>query len=141
MTATIARPISLNSAALDFVSENGSRISSPVYIDLTTLERKALLNALRQVCTQTVATQVHSVSGITVESSSPRQAAVEVFLGCSIDVLRGVLFQRGGLPLDLILKIQAVSGYEVVTVKDIETGLKTKLTAIKDFVKEYTFNG
>jgi hypothetical protein len=137
MTTTIARPTNLNSAAVDHVTENGSRISSPVYIDVTTVERKALLNAIRQTCSQTTTTQVHSVSGISVESSSPRQNEIEQRLGCSLDVLRSVLFQRGGLPIDLVLKLQILSGYEVVSLKDIEQGLKVKINAIKEFVKEF----
>jgi hypothetical protein len=140
MTATIPRPYSLNASSLDYVTENGSRVSCPVYVDVTMIERKALLNAIRQVCYQPSTTQVKSISGITVENSASKQQEVESFLGCSIDVLRSVLFQRGGLPVDLILRIQSVSGYEVISLKDLDAGLKSKLNNIKEFSRAYSFD-
>lgn len=130
---------SLNGAATDFVNKEGVRISCPLYLDLPTTQRKDLFNGVRTAASKPAVRPTKTVSGLTVESSANSSASVESFLGLSFDNLRNVLFQRGGVPIDLILKLQAVAGLELVSAKDVETALKAKAKLVKDWVQEHTF--
>jgi hypothetical protein len=49
------------------------------------------------------------------------------------------MFQRGGLNADLVLKLQAVVGYEVVSVKEIEAAYKAKVGIVKEIIKNDPF--
>ena len=130
----------LNSASLDHTNSDGCRLSFPTYIDVPTAKRKELLNNIREVANQSteVATP-NTQSGLTVASFSSRQGEVEAFIGMSLDMLRTVLFSRGGLQLDLIIKLQSVAGMQVVTEKDITTALKKRLDTIKSYMKGQVF--
>ena len=141
MTATLNPPTQLrvNSALSDYINDAGVRISTPVYIDVPPVTRKQLFNDVRTAATRPITTSVKSVSGITVDSFGSSQQSVETFLGCSIDVLRTIMFQRGGIAADLLLKLQAVCGYEVVSVKDIDQAFKAKLGIVKEILKNDTF--
>ena len=138
MTATLTQPTQLrvNSAASDFTTDSGARLSTPLYWDGSTLQRKSLLNAVRTAAQRPINTSVKSVSGITVDSFGTAQQEVEAKLGCTLDVLRSLLFQRGGLSLDLVLKIQLVTGEEIVSVKEIENAYKSKIAIVKQILKE-----
>ena len=122
------------------MTEGGVRISTPLYIDVPMAQRKGLLNGVREVISQVSIASPASASGIVVESATNRKNEVETFLGMSLDVLRSVLFQRGGLSLDLLLKLQAVSGYIVINEKEVDAALKDKLKAIKSYIKENEFH-
>ena len=50
----------------------------------------------------------------------------------TVDVLRNVLFQRGGLPTDVVLKIQEITVVTDVTDKDLVAATKAKLAVIKE---------
>jgi hypothetical protein len=141
MTATLNPPTQLrvNSALSDYINDAGVRISTPVYIDVPPVTRKQLFNDVRTAATRPITTSVKSVSGITVDSFGSSQQSVETFLGCSIEVLRTIMFQRGGIAADLLLKLQAVCGYEVVSVKDIDQAFKAKLGIVKEILKNDTF--
>jgi hypothetical protein len=141
MTTTLNQPTQLrvNSAFSDFINDAGVRISTPVYIDVPPVTRKQLFNDVRTAASKPVTNSVKSVSGITVEQFGSSQQSVETYLGCSIDVLRTVMFQRGGIAADLLLKLQAVVGYEVVSVKDLDQAFKSKLNVVKEILKNYPF--
>lgn len=141
---TVSRPfvqtIPINSSSQDY-SNDTARISLPCYIDVNNNDRKALLNAVRQACYQPATSEAtRSVSGISVETSASRQSDIESFLGMSLDVLRTVLFQRGGLAADLLFKLQAVTGIEYVTDKDITAAFKARQAQIKDCKASLVFN-
>ncbi|QNI75606.1 hypothetical protein [Synechococcus sp. MVIR-18-1] len=55
------------------------------------------------------------------------------------DVLRGVLFQRGGLALDLIIRLQQVAGMEVLTEADIKKAFSARQKSVLNLVKETVF--
>ena len=57
----------------------------------------------------------------------------------NLDVLRSVVFSRGGLPVDLVLRLQAVTGLEFVTAKDFADSLKKRTTVIKNYISENTY--
>ena len=134
MTATI------NNYLNDYTTQSGTRICTPLYLDIPTAQRKELLNAVRLKAHEMTSAPVKSQSGIAVETATGTLTAIEAFLGCSIDVLRSVLFQRGGLAADLVLRLQAVSGVEVVSTKEIETALKARAKLVKDFEANNTFS-
>lgn len=134
------RTVPINSSSQDYSNET-ARISLPCYIDLNNNDRKTLLNGVRQACYQAAPAEASpSVSGISVQSSSNRQGEVEAFLGMSLDVLRTVLFQRGGLAADLLFKLQAVSGVEFVTDKDLKEAFKQRQKQVLDCKSSLVFN-
>ena len=67
------------------------------------------------------------------------QGEVERYLGMTLEVLRTVLFSRGGLPIDLCLRLQNVSGVEVLTEADIKKAFKERQSAVLSYLKEFTF--
>jgi hypothetical protein len=131
----------LNHYTNDYTTQEGVRISLPLYIDLTTAQRKLLLNAVREVANATTEVNVHSLSGITVAHTNGGLSKVESYLGASLDVLRsGVLFQRGGIAADLLIRLQLATGVEIVSAKEIEAALKARISQVKAFVADNQFN-
>lgn len=137
---TTATPsLRVNSAQTDYLSDSGARISTPIYFDANPTQLKDLYNKVRTVAATPISNTVKSVSGISVDSYGSAQQAVEQHLGCNLEILRSVLFSRGGVNIDLILKIQQVIGEEVVSVKELEAAFKTKLNVVKEILKNNTF--
>jgi CxxC motif-containing protein len=134
MTATI------NNYTNDYITDSGTRICTPLYLDLTTTQRKELLNAVRSKAAEMTVVPVKTRSGISVETASSNLNQIEAFLGCSLEVLRSLLFQRGGLASDLVLKLQAVTGLELVSLKEIDAAYKARAKLIKDFAAVNTFS-
>ena len=127
----------INSAANDYTNKDGVRISLPCYIDITQQQRKELLNACRDACSsQVITSEPASMSGITAETTSNRQSDLESYIGISLDVLRGVIFQHGGIEAGLLLRLQEATGVELVSEKDFNAAFKARL----DVVKKYTSN-
>ena len=130
----------INSAVNDHNTKNGVRISLPCYVDLTNQQRKTILNALRsKIADQTVTSTPASASGIRVETTSNTESDIESYIGMSMDVLRTVIFQRGGLEASLVLRLQEVSGVELVTDKDFTAAFKQRQDMIKKYTTEYPF--
>ena len=130
----------LNHHTKDTTTESGVRVSVPIYIDLTTTQRKSLLNDIREKCAdQAEVTSNASVSGIRTVAYSSAQPEIESFIGMSMEVLRTFLFQRGGLDVALLLRLQSVAGKDYVTVKEIETAVKAKQALVKKYVEEYAY--
>ena len=131
----------INAAANDHMTVDGVRISTPVYIDLSTNQRKALLNGVREaVQAQPFVSTPDTYSGISVETASNVQSDVETYLGVSLDVLRNVIFTRGGIECGLLLRLQAVTGINYVTDKDFAAAFKSRGNIIKNYTKEYPYN-
>ena len=138
---SFAKQLPLNHHSNDFTSAAGIRVSLPLYIDPPTVVRKQLFNAVREACNgaATATPAINSRSGISVETSDSRMAAVESYLGLTVENLRNVIFSRGGISCDLILKIQEVSDHEVISMKEIETAFKQRIAQIKKFTKDYPY--
>ena len=106
----------------------------PVYIDITTNQRKELLNGVREAMTASPTQSTPtSLSGIRVETVNGTAPDIESYLGMTVDILRNVLFQRGGIEAGLLLRLQEVSGVTFVTDKDFQQAFKQR----QDFVKGY----
>ena len=130
----------LNRSANDTITGNGVRISIPVYIDPPTTMRKEILNVLRTKATEPIATSnPNTMSGIQVVSYSTRQPEIEAYLGLSLDNLRNTLFSRGGLEVSLILKLQNVTGLDIVSDKELTTAFDSKKKLSKAFSTEHPF--
>ena len=133
-------PPAINAANNDYFNTEGVRISLPCYVDLTIQQRKNLLNACRSKSQeQQVVSTPASASGITVETTSAAESDMESYLSMSFDVLRGVIFQRGGIPVDLVLRLQEVTGLEYVSAKDFTAAFKKRSECIKSYTKEYPY--
>lgn len=131
----------LNSAANDYNNVNGVRVSTPTYIDLTIQQRKELLNAIRTLTASVTTTQTStSHTGLQVETPTSSLSNVESYLGMNLDVLRTALFSRGGIPIDLCLKLQSATGIEFVSIKDITAAYKAKEKHIKDWIANYSYD-
>ena len=130
----------LNGTANDHFTEQGARLSQPIYIDVPNSIRKELLNRVRTIASEPLEVEetTRTVSDIRTISSSTRQSEVESYLGMNLDVLRTVLFSRGGLAADLVFRMQAITGYEVVTAKDIRAAFKSRQKQIIDFLEGNT---
>ena len=126
----------INSSAADYHNEDGVRFSLPFYLDVPNQRRKDLLNAVRETISlkRTSTSTPDTMSGISVETYTGN--SIEQYIGMNIDVLRSVLFQRGGLPADLILRLQAVTGLTIVT----DAQLKKAFDERKKLVLSYVTN-
>lgn len=129
---------SINSATLDTHTQEGIRISIPCYVDVPNHVRKSLLNGTREAAQREAASEStpKTQSGLTVTTYNNNQTSVENYLGVSLDVLRTVLFQRGGLPLDLILRLQEVSGIEVLSPKELAKAFDDRKKVCIGYAKE-----
>ena len=125
----------------DYFCENGTRVCIPLYIDITTSLRKEILNAIRELANTPIEAtqQPDSITGISVVSYSTHKPDIEAYLGMTIDNLRSVLFSRGGLEVSLALKLQQVSGLDVVSDKDFTAAFKERQALVKNFQKEHPF--
>lgn len=79
----------------------GVAISTPIYVAPTRDQLKALLNGFRRAVME-------------------RGHAAEEELGMTEENLRQMLFSRNGLPERLILKLQRITGIELVSREQIE---------------------
>ena len=91
------------------IQSNGVAISTPIYIQLTKEQNKTILNAIRTAITR---------DGDAVVSE----------LGVSEANLRHLLFARNGLPERLLLKLQELTGLEMVSKKQIEDTYQSWIT-------------
>ena len=138
----------LNKAENDYTTSNGVRICNSVYIDIPMnggdgkLGRKEIFNKLRSICNKPVPRQQqpNSLSGLRVEEYSTLEPYVSQYLGCSMQTLRSAIWwQRGALPVDLVLKVQSVIGETIVSEKDITAAFSKKSKVVKEFSKLYPF--
>ena len=132
----------LNRAANDYMTQEGVRISCPLYLDPpSTSIRKQWLNEVRRIASQPhEVTQPDSMSGISVVSYGNRQPEVEAFLSMSLDSLRATLFTRGGMQPELVFKLQALTGIIAVTEKDLDAAFNARKKLAKDMIKSLTFD-
>ena len=126
----------LNSALSDHYNEQQVRICMPIYLDLSTVQRKELLNGVRNAMRPTVSNS-SGLSEISVQTASDN--GVEAYLGITFENLRNVIFQRGGIPIDLVMKLQSVTGIEFVSFKDMQAAFKHRQTVIKDWLAEHSY--
>ena len=130
----------LNGAGRDFYSSSGSRICMPIYVDVPHTLRKAWLNVLRDMCSTMMTSTPSTISGLQVDTASNSTSDVESYLGMSLDTLRtAVLFQRGGLPIDLVLKLQHLTEVEAVTDKELVAAFRNRQSDVKVFIQENPF--
>ena len=132
----------LNRANNDHINDAGVRISCPIYIDPpTSTIRKQWLSKLREMASESdITTEPDSMSGIKVVSYGTRQPAIEAALGVSLENLRNILFSRGGMSPDLVIKLQTITGIVAVTQKDIQTAFDQRKKLVKEFMSDFTFD-
>ena len=131
----------INRAQNDFVCTNGVRLCTPIYIDPSTSIRKQLLNGVRQLASQPAKVDIPATqSGIQVVNPCSRQTEIESYIGMSLDVLRGVIFARGGIEAGLLLRLQEVTGVELVSDKDFTAAFKARQDVIKNYTSDYPYH-
>ena len=121
----------INSSQKDYFTEGGSRLSLPIYLDPPMSIRKQVLNAVRERVQESrvQAYKPKTMGGISVTTSDHTDFTIGNYLGMNVDVLRAVLFQRGGLPIDVLIRLQHISGIELLTDKDIKAAFDTRKKA------------
>jgi hypothetical protein len=138
MTTTLSTTKHVNHFSNDLTTNDGVRICTPVYIDLTTAQRKEILNKVREIAYEPAAVSIPPTqSGIQVENYSNRENEIVMKLGMDLANLRNALFQRGGLSVDLVLKLQGITGLVFVDQKTFAAAFKQKQAAIKSFMEEH----
>lgn len=141
MTTTLTTTKHINHFSNDLTTKEGVRICTPLYIDLTTAQRKEILNKVREIAYEPAAVSIPPTqSGITVENFSNRENEIVSKLGMDLANLRNALFQRGGLSVDLVLKLQSITGLVFVDQKIFAAAFKQKQAAIKSFMEEHDVN-
>lgn len=114
------------------IQETGLSISVPIYIQPTTEQNKQLLNAFREVKRQQLLEMGHQTTrvqgSIVVETAQAEpKTPVELELGMDENNLRYALFNRHGVNERLIIKLQQLTGLELVTKEQIEAVTKAWL--------------
>ena len=133
-------PPPLNTSSQDFITKSGVRISAPLYANIDQETRKQWLGELRRLASATTVRAVKSASGLTTETASSAESNIESFLGMTLDTLRSAcLFQRGGIPVDLVLKPQSVTGIVSLTDKDVAAALKARADQVKAFIANHAY--
>ena len=143
MTNTETKPFNpLNSAKTDYYTEAGARFSLPLYLDLPIQQRKELLNGVReQVANSEFNDNPPTASGLTVTTTNSQFTnKVERYLGMSLPVLRQVIFQRGGMPLDLVLRLQAVTGITVMSEAEFKKAFDSRKKQVLAYVTDNPFS-
>ena len=106
-------------------TESGASISCPFYINLTTDQKKLLLNTFRSIKQRQLAglgydnkpRQEGSISVVTAQAVP--QAPIEIESGVNEENLRLLLFSRQGVQERLILNLQRICGVEFVTKEQV----------------------
>ena len=83
------------------IQSNGSSISTPIYIGLTTEQNKMLLNGFRTAL-------------------QARGKTVEEELGMNEENLRYALFGRNGVPERLVFRLQRLTNIQLITRAQVE---------------------
>ena len=120
------------------INDQGTLISCPLYISPSLDRRKELLNAFRSAKTGQLLEagfgntprQEGSLSVYTAQSSP--MTPIEAELGMNEESLRQMLFAKQGLSEKLLLKLQALTGVEVVTREEIEETTQLWINQIFD---------
>ena len=137
-TTTLDTVKHINHFTNDFTTTDGVRICTPIYIDIPTAQRKEILNKVREIASTPAAVVTPiTQSGISVQNSASQEQQIVQFLGLDLANLRNTLFQRGGLSVDLVLKLQAITGLVFVDQKTFAAAFKQKQAAIKSFMEEH----
>ena len=124
------------------VQPNGVAISVPFYISPTTDQLKQLLNAFRYIVSEQLMEMGHTNTrpaangSISIETFvKPPITPIEQQLGCDEENLRHALFTRNGIQERLILKLQRLTGIELVSREQVEETYKMWL----DNLYSYTY--
>ena len=100
--------------------DNGCVISTPVYVSITVEVAKQLLNSFRVLKQKEliqVSSPTESLNVITHHGGVMAQCEQE--LGLSEEALRSVLYQKGGISEKIIVKLQNLTGIEVISPNQI----------------------
>ena len=124
------------------VQSNGVAISVPFYISPTTDQLKQLLNAFRYIVSEQLMEMGHKTEhqaangSISIETFvKPPITPIEQQLGCDEQNLRHALFTRTGIQERLIIKLQQLTGIELVSREQVEETYKLWL----DNLYSYTY--
>ena len=121
------------------IHSTGIAVSTPIYITLTSDQRKALLNRFRQIKQEQLAATNYLVNdpGEASKQSDEQDAQatgltpVEDLLGMSEEHLRYALFSRNGIPERLVVKLQRITGLELVNRREIEATVPKLLNLLQ----------
>ena len=114
-----------NAVTPTLITDNGTAISVPWYINPSVDKKKELLNAFRTIKTQQLIEQGYqqpreSNSLVVVDQTSPSLSPIEVDMQMSEDALRSVLFSRQGISERILIRLASLTGVQVCTREEVE---------------------
>ena len=106
-------------------TNSGLAISCPIYLTLTTEQSKALLNGFREVKRQQLNelgyNDTRTTDTLTVVTAGDiPQTTIERDCGFTEDALRQIIFGRQGIAERTVLKLQQLTGVQVVSKDEIK---------------------
>ena len=118
-----------NETTPTLITDTGTAISVPFYLNPSSDKKKELLNAFRTIKTQQLIEQGYqqprsSNSVVVVDQTAPTLSPIEQEMGMNEDALRSVLFARQGISERIILKLSTLTGVEVCTRDEVEQAQK-----------------
>ena len=116
---------------------SGLAISCPIYLTLTTEQSKALLNGFREIKRQQLNdlgyNDTRTTDGLTVVTAGDvPQTPIERDCGFTEDALRQIIFGRQGIADKTVLKLQRLTGIQVVTKDEIKQAQELWLNNVYD---------
>jgi hypothetical protein len=103
------------------ISDEGTVVGTPIYITPSQEKKKELINAFRRIKTEQLIeagwsdTSISSTGIKVVDSTAAPLTPIEMAAGFAEAELRMHLFSRQGLAERTIIKLQALTGVEVVS--------------------------
>ena len=123
MTLVINR---YNQVTPTVVTDEGTSISTPFYINPTTDKKKEVLNAFRKIKAKQLIEMGHDTSPVqqgslsVINNLAAPQSPIEQELGVTEENLRMMIFGRNGINEKLIIQLQNLTGVQLVTRQDAE---------------------
>ena len=114
-----------NQVTPTLVTDNGTAISVPLYLNPSSDKKKELLNAFRSIKTKQLIEAGYNApresnSVVVIDQTQPSLSPIEQDMGMNEDALRSVLFGRQGISERIILKLSHLTGIPVLTREDVE---------------------
>jgi len=127
------------------ITDNGVTISTPIYFRITPDQAKLVLNKFREkkrteFLEMGVDTSDQPVVGtsLSVKTAMNQLSPIEVALGQNEESLRLHLFNRQGINERLLVKLQELLDFEIVSSKDLLEASEAWISHLFDYEKQRT---
>ena len=118
------------------MTENGTVISTPFYVNPTTDKKNEILNAFRAIRAQQLVEMGHNEAprkegtiSVHTHLKAP-QTPIELELGTTEENLRLMVFSRQGIQEKLVIKLQEQTGVQIFTKEEAQSVFALWLEAL-----------